>query len=793
MRKNMNFFKNGPAANLLAAICMIAAFALPYTLAAQEEQVVRKIELRGLSAHSEDEILSKMQTKVGKPFSRDVIQGDIVRLDETGYFSDIQTATEPFEGGMAVIFMLKENTVVRDVVFNGLKRFSDRVLLADVKLRPGDLFNSFKLQTDATMIRDKYLNDGYYFVAVDSGAREVPSGVVVEHNVREGPRVTVEEISFTGNKSMEKGDLMDNVLTGENGWFSSAPYVHSKVLDDVQRIMYRYRSEGWLDADTSVEEVKFSEDKEDVFITIHIEEGVRYYVKSFSLVGPKMFDSAYLLSKLQMKEGQPYTSKLLDKDRQAIKFIYGEKAYIDAELVVRTQYTSTPGEVMLTYEINEGSKVYLEKVRVIGNAKTKDKVIRRHVRVYPGDEINLKEVERSRDRLEASRYFENVDFRFESTDNPDAKNLVIEVQEGTTGNFRFGGGYSSGYGIVGLVELTIRNFDIADWPKSFQDIIDGTAFVGAGQNFKAYAQPGGKRSSYGVSFREPYLADMPLGLDVGGFMYSRTREAYDEDRTGGNLGVDRRFEDQGLSFGLGFRYENIDISNVDRHDAPWIVLEQEGDNDLLALTPNVTWDRRNSQMLPSEGYRLRFSYTFAGNFMGGDFDFSKAFFDAEYFTTLYMTDTGARHILSFEQRFGWAEPNGDSDDTPIFERFYAGGVSTVRGFENRTIGPRVDDYPVGGDATLVSNIEYSFPIYRTEISDRYADIIRLAFFTDIGTVTEELGDMHGSSFRSAAGFGFRFNVPQLGNVPISLDFGFPIDKEDGDDTQVIGLNIGYFY
>lgn len=755
-----------------------------------QDLVVRRIEIQGLQRYERTLILSRLQTKEGAVFHRDTLQKDIQRLYATGFFSDIQFTEELVEGGLKLTLIVEESQVIQTIEIEGNKEFDDSTLLKEFRLRVGDLFSRYLLSVDMESIRKKYKEKGYNFVDVTEVVKPVPGGVQIQLTVREGPRVTVELIDTTGNHSFMDHELIDVMKTQENAWYASHPFIEENLQDDVERVKAFYRSEGFLDAQVAIQDIHYNTDKTEVSITIHVDEGIRYQVHEIHVEGNTIFTTEQCVAALMMKPGDFFVGRKVDNDQRALRELYGQEGYVDTTVEVKPQLMETPGQIKLVYKISEGRQFHVGRIDFVGNTKTRDKVARRQMPLFPGEIFDLKKMRRGIERLQNSQYFEEVLYRIEDSEDPQFKNLVVELKEGSTGSVRFGGGYSSNFGFLGLLELQQRNFDIADLPTSLTDVIDGTAFAGAGQSLRVQVQPGQNRSRYSIDFKEPYFLDWPVGLGVGFFHYQTSRRKYDEQRTGGYTGLDYRFEN-GIVAGMNFRAEGIKITNVSDF-APPQVIEVAGESLLQTIGPSIQYDTKDNPIFPTSGYKLYLGLENAG-LIGGDYQYNKLVFDADYLTTVYTTDTGGKHVLAFRTTLGWASPWGDDDATPLFERFYAGGSGTVRGFSFRTISPKEGGFSIGGDALATLGAEYTFPIYRTEIMDRKTDIIRGAFFIDSGDVAKEWGLLSWDTWRVSAGFGLRFTIPQLGQVPIALDFGFPLKKEEDDDEQVFHLNLGYYY
>ena len=362
------------------------------------------------------------------------------------------------------------------------------------------------------------------------------------------------------------------------------------------------------------------------------------------------------------------------------------------------------------------------------------------------------------------------------------RDVVMSVQEGQSGNIRFAAGVSSSFGILGIFELTQRNFDLADIPKSFEDFISGTGFAGGGQFLRIRLAPAIRRQSYTIDFREPYVFGHEFGLATRLFATTTLRESYDDSRLGGSVTVDKRFEP--FAFQLTFSGFQVNIEDVEG-SAPPQVIEIEGRNTIISITPAILYDTRDSFVIPTEGLRFLLSTEYAGQVLPGDFDFNRLRAESEGHVTLYETESKLRHVLSAQAKFGWVHGARGASQVPLFERFYAGGRNSIRGFEFRGMGPQVNGDPVGGEASFLGTVEYSYPIF--------VPFLRGAFFYDIANLTPDIEGFAHDKWRNTIGFGIRFLIPQLGNIPVKLDFGFPLTKGRDDERQTVTFDIGALF
>ena len=352
--------------------------------------------------------------------------------------------------------------------------------------------------------------------------------------------------------------------------------------------------------------------------------------------------------------------------------------------------------------------------------------------------------------------------------------LTIRTEETQTGRLMFGVGVNSEAGVVGSIVLDEQNFDWTRVPSSWEDVRNGTAFRGAGQRFRAEAVPGSQVQRYMISFQEPYLMDTAVGLGLSGFYYDRIYDEWRENRLGGRVGLSYQFTHD-LTGTVAFRGQNVKMMNPE-YPVPDL-LAVLGNNQLYGFSAQLAHDTRDNAFLPTEGHMISLSF----EQVVGTFKFPHAEIEAsQYFKIFERPDGSGRHVLSLSARAGYS-----GDDTPIFERYFAGGFSTIRGFRFRGVSPRDPTFgmPVGGNFELLTSAQYLFPITAD-------DMLRGVVFVDAGTVEPKINDWS-DKFRVAPGFGLRIAIPMMGPAPIALDFAFPVVAQSGDSREVFSFFVGF--
>ncbi|MCX5694391.1 MAG: outer membrane protein assembly factor BamA [Candidatus Omnitrophica bacterium] len=766
---------SGQAEQKPAAISETSSAIVETTPAALKN--VTAIEVTGNKAISTNVVISKMKTRIGSAYQENIISDDLKRLYLLGFFSDIKIDTQDYKDGLKVIITVVERPIIEKISFSGINLITmkDDKLKQQLKSRETQYLDYPSLSEDVRILKKMYEKMGYSQAEVNYKVEQNTQAnkVSILFTVVEGRKVRIKDISFEGNQSFSSGRIL-KLLKTKRAWFFNAGVLKEEVLkEDMERIKSFYQREGFTDVAVDYEVKPGAKNSYLLFVVIKIIEGKKYLVGSVNVQGNKDVTEKEILKNLtDCIPGKVFSQESMKKDLTGIQGLYFDRGYISAQIQESTLVNTDTGRVDITYDIAENQVVYVDKIKVRGNIKTKDIVIRREMRIHPGEKFDGEKLRRSKERLTNLGFFEEISYDTEETTVPDKKNLVVDVKESKTGAFSFGGGYSTVDQFVGFVEVEQKNFDWKNWPY----------FTGAGQNLKVRASIGNLSNGFDLSFTEPWMFDYPVsfGFDLYRRMHDRdtdTGYGYDETVTGGDLRLGKEISEY-LRGDLTYRLDQIKIGNVD--DTSTDLQEEVGTNIISVVTPSLTYDSRDNVFNTRKGNYLTASLDFAG--LGGDKNYTKFFGRASHY---FPMPRGA--VLEVRGRLGLAQPYGDTEKLPIYERFFAGGAYTIRGYEERKVGPVTSDSdhdPLGGESMVVGNIEYTYPLF---------SFLKVAAFYDVGNVWEKAGDIfsnknangveNSGGFKSSFGLGLRINTP-IG--PIMLDYGIPMDKEAGEDTKKSG-------
>ncbi len=743
-----------------------AAAAQPY---AAEEAVVGKlvksIDIQGNKSIGIATILTKIKTRVGQEYRQNVISDDLKRLYNTGYFSDVRVDRKEEGDGLKVIIFVEEKSIIDVITFSKIKYFNKRVLLSKIKTQVGKFLDKKALNDDVATIEEMYQKKGLSQVKVDveSVVDATTNKASLHFLIREGFRVKVHKISILGSKVYRAGQVI-KVMKSRSNWIFNSGFLKEDVLtEDMDRIQAFYEKNGYIDAKATYQIVERKQGIVDVDVTVV--EGKRYYVGDIQVKGAAVIsEPEILLSMKDIKKGKIFSKQKLADDVANIKSMYFDKGYIFAKVNESTSLNNETGQVDLKLDVEEGGIAYINKIRVQGNTQTRDIVVRRELRMYPGDQFDGVKMRRSKERLNNLGYFDEVGFDIQDTNEPQKKDLVVDVKEAKTGSFSFGGGYSTVDQLIGFVELEQRNFDFANWPS----------LTGGGQQVSARLEAGSSHNNAIVSFTEPWLFDYPVsgGFDLYRTEYLRensTGYAYDQTRIGTKLRVGKEINEY-LSAAGYYRIEDVKIGNFADGVSQDLIAEG-GKSTLSVVGGSLTKDKRDSKITPTKGWVLTGSTDFAGGPVGGDKDFYRLETSGAYYVPFRFNS-----VLEFNGRIGMVDAYGSAKKVPIFERYFGGGARSIRGYKERGVGPKdsLTDDAIGGEGLVTGTVEYTIPLI---------DVIKFATFFDTGNVTAKYGDILSQSFNSGVGIGFRVKTP-IG--PMNLDYGVPLNKLPGQDKRGTG-------
>ena len=754
-----------------ATIALIARAQSPPDAAHQGAPIVRSIDVQytGPATISRARVLAQIRTKIGLPYSDTVAEDDIRTLYNTGQFQNVRIFGQPEGDGVKVIVAVQTRAMLNEIQIDGATRISPKKLRKNLGVKLNTPLREEDLEKGRQKIVETYQAHGFNDVEVTVHIEPIDATRGTSravYTVNEGIKGSVTSVRFEGNAHFSDRALRKQMKTRQKTIFAfvdkSGRLDETQLQDDLQKIREFYQNHGYVDV--AVRDVRKERTSGGALqIVIVVDEGPLYHVGKISFVGYKATNEQKLRALLKMKEGDVYSAKAIKDDAKAMADAYGSGGYVDLTVIPESS-PAHGGLIDLTYRIEEGQRSYVERINIIGNTRTKDKVIRREVLIAPGDVFNTVRVETSKKRLENLGYFSKVETFPVDTGVEGRKNLDIQVEEKRTGSLNFGAGFSTVDSLIGFIELTQVNFDITNWPS----------LTGGGQKFRIRLQGGLQRKDAEVVLTEPWFMDRPIAVSFSGFYHEANylSSLYDQRNYGFSLDVRKGILPY-LYATLGYRLENIDAFNIAASASPQLVAET-GDSTKSVVTASLVFDRRDNPFLTRRGERITYTWWVAGpggteQIYGFDVEASK------YWHLPWDT------ILLVNAEVAGVDSWGDQTKlVKIYDRLFLGGSNNLRGFEFRDVGPKDEDgEPLGGQSMARVTVEYTFPIIEKA---------RGAIFYDTGFVNTNPWDYNFNNVASDIGFGLRLDLP-IG--PLRLDYGIPIQQAGNHGSGKFNFNVGY--
>lgn len=746
---------------------VIAATLWAFSPGAAHAQSLETIRVEGTQRIEDATIRSYMALQEGDRIDPERINKSLKSLFATGLFADVRIHRD----GNDLVVTVVENPVINRVVFEGNKRIKAEDLQPEVRMRPRSVYTRARVLADVERIQEIYRRAGRYGATVEPKViQQDQNRVDLVFEINEGPVTYVRKISFNGNTHFGDDKLRDEILTKETAWYrflsSSDTYDPQRMAFDREKLRRFYLSKGYADFAIQSAVAELSPDREGFFLTFTVEEGERYKVDKIAIEStlPELDDPEVLRKELTFEEGEWYNADEIENSIQALTDAVGALGYAFVDIkpdIVRDHDKHT---LSLTFRIDQGPRVYVDRIEINGNLRTLDEVIRREFRLVEGDPFNSAKVRRTRQRLQNLGFFKAVDIQTEPSPNdPDKVTLKVNVEEQSTGEVMLGAGYSSTDGAKIMFGIGERNL------------------LGTGQqlNFNvALAQSGTEAD---ISYTEPYFLnrDVAAGFDL--FRITRDwqdESSYDYQTTGFALRAGYSYTEN-LRHTWRYTLRQDEIENVD-DDASLFIKEQEGTTVLSQIGHKLTYDRRDNKTDPTEGYVLGFGNDVAG--VGGDARFLRTNVNAgQYF------DLADGYVLGISGQVGYMV--GLGRDIGISNRYFLGGENSMRGFAAAGISPRdkATGDALGSNWSTNESVELRFPLGTPEELGLSGKT-----FIDVGTAgsfdSMDRSEVdYSSAFRVSAGFGVIWRSPM---GPMNLNIGFPLVKESFDETETIQFNFG---
>ncbi|MDH5472054.1 MAG: outer membrane protein assembly factor BamA [Gammaproteobacteria bacterium] len=781
-------------------------------LYAADSFVVSDIKLQGLERITDGTLLNYLPVQVGDTFDPNQAAHAIRQLYKTGFFKDVNLARD----GDVLIVQVKERPAINNVTFSGNSVIEDEQLeevLKDIEIVKGRVFNRSSLEKiEQGLTQQVYYSHGKYAVRIETKVTELERNRVdIDIKISEGVVAHIKQVNIVGNHVFDDDKLLDELQLGVPGFFEifsdSDEYAKPKLSADLETLKSYYQDRGYIRFNIDSTQVTITPDKKDIYININVTEGEQYAVDAVKLAGDLVVDEAQLRALILVKQGDLFSRKTMTDGQDLLEKRLGNEGYAFAKVQIIPEIDDANKKVNLTYFVDPGKKVYVRRINFIGNYATNDEVLRRELRLMEGSELNNSKLERSKIRLQRLAYIEEVEIEKRPVAGTDDMiDIDINVTERLSGSFNIGAGFSQNQGFVFNMGLQMENI------------------LGSGNGLSLSFNNDKANTIYSASYTNPYYTIDGISRTIA-FSY-RQRDASEQDISnylsnsyGANIsyGVPLTEYDS-VTFGLGIEHtdiirsfnstdEIIDFLNIYGDGATDMFGYKEAGFDALTFVVSYSHDTRNRTVFANKGSSQSVVLDFTAP--GSDNEFYKFTYRTKFYFPVYNDIT---LLLNTDIAFG--DGYGDTDGLPFYERFYAGGLRTVRGFDSNSLGPRATitstafdlngqalidpltnqvyttstTVPRGGDLRTVAGAELIFPIPFVEKAPRS---VRLSAFYDIGNVfIRDEADFSKDELRSSAGVSFVWLAP-IG--PLRFSWSRPIVEKAGDDTQNFQFSIGSFF
>lgn len=717
---------------------------------------IADVIIQGNARIESDAIKRFIKSSKGDVFSADRLSEDLKAVYGMGYFDDVRIESEDRPDGKLIIFHVQEKPTVHKISVKGGRTMEEDEIMKNLTITIGSILNILKVQENVKIIESLYKEKNYHNIKVTYKFTELENNQVdVEFVIEEGERLQIKKITFEGNSDYSDKELKSLMETSEKGFFSwitsSGDYVPEDLTQDANKIASFYLNNGYIQARVSDPIVEFKDKW--IYVTIKIFEGPRFRVGTVGVSGDIITTENELLKNCKISDEEFFNRQIIQEDIMALTEVYSDEGYAYPDISPIVEQDEINLKVNITYDIRKGKRVYFEKINIHGNTKTRDKVIRRELAVYENELYSGKRLKRSVRNLYRLDFFDDIKVDPTKGSADDKMILDIHVSEKPTGSFSFGAGYSSVENVFAMIQLSQRNL------------------FGRGQQLQLKAEIGGTTTRYSIGFTEPWLFDIPLSAGIDLYNWTVDYDDYDRDSTGGGIRLGYPIFDYMRAY-IGYSYDISDINNID-DDAAFEIKDLEGTNTTSTISGTLRYDSRDKVFNPTEGSNHSITVEYAG--LGGNIGFIKYTAETGWYFPL-IKDL----VLFTHGEAGYIHKNSGKK-VPDYERFYLGGMNSLRGFDWRDISSYdKDGNEIGGDKFVQFNVELIYPILKE------AGFVTLIFF-DTGDVYSASEDIDLGNLRESAGFGFRWYSPM---GPLRIEYGRILDAREGEDTGRWEFSVG---
>ena len=724
---------------------------------------IDSVQVKGNKRIESEAILAVLESRKGDPLDPDKLDKDMRAVFAMGFFKDVDFETDDGPNGKIVVVNVNEKPSISKIGFEGNKKEKEDDLKKESGIKLYSILNESDIRQSINRLREYYRQKAYYNVEIKEKLRDLPNNEVsLVYEVNEGPKIYITKIEFVGNTKFSQRELKKLMETSEKGllsWFTKSGLLDKKKLEfDLHKITSFYHNHGYISARTGEPKITVDGEK-GLTITTEIIEGDQYAVNEVTIEGDLIKPVDELMKAVSIKKEKFFNREVVRKDMLALRDVYADEGYAYAEIAPETKEDDKNHLVDITYKVSQMKKVRFERINVSGNTATRDKVIRRELRVVEGEDFSGKNLKKSTENLNRLGFFEDVEVQTKKGSQDDLMVLDVNVKERPTGSFTIGAGYSSFDKAIAMFSVGQNNL------------------FGYGQKLEATGSVGSRTTEIDLRFTEPWLFDKRLSMEVDLYDFEREWEVYTKDAMGSAvrfafpIGFDEEYT-RGI---VGYGYENAKITDVGE-SAAYAIKEMIGRNVTSSVTLGL---RRNSKDKPwdtTKGSLNSISYEYAGDPLGGDVSFNKYLATSAWYFPLPL-----KTVFMIQGRWGYVERRGDGK-LPVFQKFRIGGLNSIRGFDDYSVSPRdlKTGDRIGGEKMHIYNFEYRFPLLKEQ------GVVGLVFF-DMGNSYSKDESLSFSNIKKSVGPGIRWYSP-IG--PLRLEYGKVLSPEGDEASGNWGFSVG---
>ncbi|MBI4768102.1 MAG: outer membrane protein assembly factor BamA [Deltaproteobacteria bacterium] len=722
------------------------------------------ISIKGNQRIETQTIEKELKSKPGEPYIPEFLDQDLRAIFKMGFFSDVRLEVEENPRGKLITFVVEERPFVKRVDFSGNKEIKEDDLKEQVTIKPYTILNLNTVSETQEKLTAFYQSKGYYNIRMTYSVTYEDQGkaAVVVFNIVEGKKVYIKTITFQGNKGFSGKQLKSIMNTNEKGyfsWFTSSGVYKKELLElDLEKLSSFYYNHGYLKA--KVGEPTVVHEGDWLFVTISIDEGRPYTMGQVTIRGDLIQPLDKMMAALAITKEKFYNREVIRKDILMMNDLYSYEGYAFVEISPQIQEDPAALKVDLVYEIKKGPKVYFERIDIVGNVKTRDKVIRREFGVAEQGLFDAKALRKSNQNLHRLDFFEEINLSTSPGTQEDRMKLKVEVKEKMTGAFSLGAGYSAVENFMVMGQISERNL------------------FGRGQRLSLDAQLGGVTTRYNLGFFEPWLFDTRISSDINIYNWTRIFDEYTKDSIGGSLGFGYPILGEDIRAFITYAYDDANVTEVEE-GAAQIIQDMEGRHQTSSVRLALRRDTRDLIFNTTKGSVNSVSVEYAGGPLGGTNYFTRYLASSGWFFPLFWRTTFFAH-----GKWGYITQNAGGD-LPLYEKFYLGGINTVRGFIYNEISPKdpATGQSIGGEQMVQFNFEFIFPLIEKSG-------LKGVIFFDAGDVYTKDQSIDLGSLRKSVGAGIRWYSP-LG--PLRLEWGWNFDPRPGERGNNWEFSIGTFF